>query len=210
MQTIGTLTLIGSSPATAYDEPISVSEMAHYLSLPETLNYAEESQLAVMIAAARDQAEQCQNRDLVLKQWEMNHDYFWTEEIELRSGLVSVELVKYKDSDGNETTLVENTDYLVDTKKEPGLIMPTYGNTWPSFTPWPSSAVTIQFTSGKTSTSVFWTGGHGQKIKIGMMMLVSEWYNNRLPQSYSAAAGGTGEFDPIVRLLSSGARLRAR
>lgn len=210
MQTIGTLTLIGSSPATAYDEPVSVSEMAHYLALPETLNYAEESQLSGMITAAREEAERCQNRDLVLKQWEMNHDYFWTEEIELRSGLVSVELVKRKDSEGNETTLVENTDYLVDAKKEPGVIMPTYGNTWLSFTPWPSSAVTIQFTAGKASAGAFWAGGHGQKIKIGIMMLVSEWYNNRLPRSYSAAAGGTGEFDPIAHLLSSGARLRAR
>jgi hypothetical protein len=68
--------------------------------------------------------------------------------IALLAPLVSVQSVTYKDGSGNVTAMVENTDYVVDTFKEPGLIAPMMNTCWPATSLWPSSAIHIQFTAG--------------------------------------------------------------
>jgi len=211
MNTYGTLTLLDASPAGAFDEPLSLADVRRVLNLPERSpsNPEEDIELEGHISAARDRAEQLQGRDLVRKHWELSLDYWPCNEIELRAPLVSVELVKYRDSDGNDTTLVQNTDYIVDTKKQPGIIMPPYNDSWPSFTAWPSSAITIYFTSGYESDAKWWDG-MGAQIKRGMLLLISEWWNNRLPFSYDISAGGNTTVDRIRDAMSAGALTRIR
>jgi hypothetical protein len=104
--------------------------------------------------AARQQAEIAQGRDLVPKQYDLSFDYWTGYHLELGSPLVSVDLVQYKDQAGTVTTMVENTDYIVDKAKRPGILAPPNNTIWPIFTPWPSSAILIRFTSGFTASDV--------------------------------------------------------
>lgn len=176
----GSLNLSETSPAQSFEEPMSLAEAKAYCKLPLEATDQDDS-LLIMISAARAIAETAQGRDLVRKQWDLSLDY-WPcgSVIGLRDPLVSVDLVQYKDSAGATVDLVENTDYIVDRAKHPGVMMPAFNTLWPSFTPWPSSAVTVRFTAGRTVTDSWWTGP-GSIVKIGMGYLINEWFTCRLP-----------------------------
>lgn len=60
--------------------------------------------------------------------------------------LVSVESIKYVDTDGTQQTL-SSADYRVDTGHEPGRITPAYGLIWPAIRP-VTSSITIAYTAG--------------------------------------------------------------
>lgn len=183
----GNLRLIAASPASPYIEVFTVGEVEHFLGLA-ALSPADDERDALLeslIVAAREFAESLQGRDLVEKQYEKTLDSFESTEILLRDPLLTVDLVEYRDSDGDWTPLVENTDYIVDTAKQPGLIRPPYAGSWPSFTAWPTSAVLIRFTSGYATDDPFWSDA-GQRVLIGMKLLIADWYSNRLPRALSA------------------------
>ena len=202
------LSLTVTSPAQDFTEPITLAEMKEYLNLParSPADDAEDDLINAMISGAREVAEILQGIDLLRKQYDLVSDYFWTYRIPLRGPLVSVDLFRYRDSDGAYTTLTENTDYIVDTSKHPGIIAPPYNSTWPTFTPWPSSAVLVRFTSGLSATDAFWNDA-GKRIIMGMKLLVSMWYNNRLPYDTGRAA----EYPfAVTSLLSFGARNNVR
>lgn len=207
MNCYGTLTLVEHSPEASLIEPLTLTEIKSYLKLPEMspAETDEDDLLETYIIAARETAEILQNRDLILKRYQLAFDEF-PEQIELRAPLRSVERVRYRDSDGDYTVLVEGTDYIVDSAKQPGLILPVYGESWPSFDAWPSSAVEILFTSGYDADHIFW-GSSGQRVLQGMKLLISHWYNGRLPFENRP---GTPEELPfaVTSLLSFGAILR--
>lgn len=204
MNRAGTLTLLEHSPEASLVEPLTLAEVKSYLRLPEysPANTDDDELLETLIIAARETAEIYQNRDLIEKRWQLNLDYF-PPEIELRAPLIAVERIRYRDSDGAFTTLTEGTDYIVDTDKQPGVVMPAYGESWPSFTPWPSSAVEIRFTSGYDVTHIFW-GSSGQRVLKGMKLLISHWYTGRLPFENRAGAPVELPFS-VTHLLSMGA-----
>lgn len=170
------LNLTVTSPPQSFDEPITLTEIKKYLNLPERspADTDEDALLSSLIAAAREEAEREQGRDLCVKQYDLTLDYFPCV-IETRDRLVSVDLVQYTDSTGTETELLADVDYIVDAAKHPGLVMPPYGQTWPSFTPWPSSAVLVRFTAGIAPDDAWWSG-HGDLVKTGMKMLVKAWF----------------------------------
>ncbi len=169
------LRLTSTSPAQTFTEPVTRAEAEKFLELPvlSPVDAARDTLIDSMIVAAREEAEKLQNRDLVQKQWDLRLDRFPHAEIELRPELLTVDLVQYKDSAGDTTALTETTEYVVDAHKQPGIIIPAYGTSWPSFTPWPSGAVLIRFTSGLSSVPDI--------LKHGMKLLVSSWYSGRLP-----------------------------
>lgn len=197
MKRYGVLALTQSSPAQSFTEPITLTQAAKFLELPERnpADDGEDALLSLMISTARSVAENLYGRDLVEKQYDLTLDSFYSdcaygasrpryeqcgsgEEITLREPLRSVDLVRYRDSDGTYHELTGDADYIVDLPR--ALIMPTYGNTWPSFTPWPSGAVMIQFTSGFASSHPFWSND-GQRLLLGMRQLISAWFTGRLP-----------------------------
>lgn len=178
MKKYGVLELTVTSPVQSFTEPIDLDAIRHYLRLeiPSPTDSEEDDLLNAYIAAAREVAETFQNRDLVSKQWDLVIDEFPDAEISLRVPLSTVDLVQYKDSDGATHTMTEDTDYIVDTAR--GIVMPAYGETWPSFTAWPSGAVTVRFTSGYAATDAFWANA-GKRILTGMKLLIGQWYENR-------------------------------
>jgi uncharacterized phiE125 gp8 family phage protein len=204
------LRLTETSPAQTFIEPLTLDLVKDYLKIPprSPADSFEDDELTTFISAAREQAEILQNRDLVRKQWDLHHDYWPSYRIEMRDPLRSVDLVQYQDSNGDFTTLNENADYIVDANKGPGVLAPPYNATWPTFTPWPSSSILIRFTSGYSGDDPFWNGA-GARIKTGMLMLISAWYNNRLP--FEKGADPTQEYPyAVTSCLSYGALIRAR
>lgn len=208
-RTYGSLSLTSTSPVQSFVEPISLLEAKTYLNLPDRSpqDNEENSMVDMFIGAARRQAESVYGRDLVRKQWDLTLDYFWDYEIELRDPLISVDLFQYKDSGGSITAMVENTGYLVNTAAHPGRVTPVFNTFWPSIIPYPTGAILLRFTSGYSPTDTFWSD-EGYGIKAGMLMLISAWYNNRLPFD---AVRAVSEYPyAVTALFETGALRRVR
>ena len=182
LESYGSLALTESSPVQSFVEPFTLDEVKSFLKLParSPTDPDEDDLITELISAARVQAEYMQGRDLVQKQCDLSLDFWLDYFIKLRAPLVSVDLFTLRDSTGDYTTLVEDTDFIVDTKKSPGLVAPPYNSMWKVFTPWPSSAILIRYTSGFNSSSVFWRAD-GRTIKVGMKRLINDWFTGRLP-----------------------------
>jgi len=179
MNCYGSLALTVASPAQSFVEPFTVPDVLKYLDLGEPS--ANDIDMAEgFITAARVEVERVFGQDLVVKQWDLrlNTIGYHTQAVELRTPLQSVELIEYRDSDGNVTALTEGTEYIVDTAS--GIVLPVYGTTWPSFTPYPSGAVLIRFTSGYPASHPFCLD-EGQALRLAMKMLISFYFEERIP-----------------------------
>ena len=182
------------------DEPLLVEDAGDYLVNPPPEDYAT---IQSLITAARLEAENENGRELARKQWTLVLDSFpngggllstfygyygYAREglrnfafnvdprfIELLDPLVTVDSFTRKLANGTVVPLVENTDYIVDTMKHPGIVCPAYGTTWPGDALWPSSAVQITFTAGFTPDTC------PETIRQGCRLLVTEWYEQRVP-----------------------------
>lgn len=161
--------LTATSPPQSFAEPVTLAEAKAVLEIPDA-DTTKDSMIELYIVAARQLAETRQGRDLVAKQWDLTMDCLPTV-IRTRDHLSSVDLLRYRDSDGNYTTLTEGTDYIVDTVQ--GLVMPPYGESWPTFTEWPSSAVLCRYTVAPPAID--------EEIKMGMKFAINMWYVNRIP-----------------------------
>jgi uncharacterized phiE125 gp8 family phage protein len=206
----GTLRLTDSSPMQIPVEPCTVKEMRSYLKIPERMpaDTDEDDYLSSLITSAREQAEILQGRDIVQKQWDLTFDYWTAYRIETRAPLQTVDLLQYIDSDGVEHTLEPTIDYFVDNSKQPGIVYPPYNGTWPTFTPQPSGAILLRFTSGYTPASQWWLHS-GQRIKQGMKLLISSWYNNRMPFEKGLDAAAEYPY-AVTSCLTYGSMVRAR
>lgn len=184
---------------------MSIAQAENYLRVENGLSPDTDQQddIALMISSARAAAETLQGRDLVRKQWDVVMDYWPGWQIELRDPLVSVDSFSYTDSAGVETTMVEGTDFIVDAAKSTPILMPAENKFWPSFRPRRSSAILIRFTAGYLPTDQWWKGNPGAQVHRGMLLLVSNWFDNRLP--FTRGIGNIEEFPfAVTRLLSAG------
>lgn len=206
--TYGSLNLTEASPPQSFAEPLTVDEVKSYLKIPERspVDSDEDDLIAGLISAARSTAEIHQGFDLVRKQWDLSLDYWHSFRVHLRTPLVSVDLVQYTDSNGGNHTMSQGTDFIIDKAKIPAIITPPYNGDWPTFTPWPSSAILIRYTSGLNYDSPFWQGP-GARVKAGMRMLISHWYNNRNVIEKGAADSQEYPY-AITACLEYGARVR--
>lgn len=179
-KTYGVLKLTVTSPVQTPTEPITLAEAKTFLRLPDFSpeDAAANSLIEGMIQGAREQAEVLQGKPLVSAQYDLTLDVFDREEIFLSDSLSSVDLVKYRNSAGDWTTLTANTDYITDTTR--GYVMPPYDGSWPSFTAWPSSAVVVRFTVAPPAIPKI--------VKQGMLLLIAAWHENRLPFELGASA----------------------
>lgn len=178
------------------DEPLSVADAKVYLAVDGT---EHDAMIGLLIVAARRVAESVCHRELSVKTWRLSLDSFppmpaWSPlyplpyaerqyatsqasalAIPLLDPLISVDTFAYKAADGTSVTMVEDTDYIVDADKHPGIVVPPTDGSWPSADLWPSSAVTIEFHAGYTPKAC------PSEVKQGIAMLVAQWYDARVP-----------------------------
>lgn len=126
-------------------EPVTLAEIKVFARLGT--DTTEDSLIESLIIAARQEAEKITRRQLITATWELRLDEF-PETIYLpMPPLKSVTSIKYLDNANVEQTLIENTDYLVDTYSEPARISLPFGMVWPVTYP-VKNAVRIRFIAG--------------------------------------------------------------
>jgi uncharacterized phiE125 gp8 family phage protein len=117
---------------------------------------ADDDNLTDLITEAREMVENITRRQLLTATWYAYLDAFPCEEfIKIPFGnLASVTSIKYKDSDGTETTMTVTTDYLVETNGEGiGRIVLPDDVSWPTDSLYPSNPITIEFVCGWTAAA---------------------------------------------------------
>lgn len=184
------LKLTVTSPPQSFTEPITLADAKGWCNVPDA-DTTQDTLISALISAARDVAELRQGRDLVTKQWDLTEDYIPCM-VKCRENLSSVELFQYTDSEGNETPLVEGTDFIVDTNKS--ILLPPYNASWPSFTPYPSSAVLVRYTVTPPAVD--------EQVLMGMRFLISQWFVNRVPAEI--ARGTLQQYSYCLGLLDHG------
>ena len=128
------------------EEPITVEEAKASPSLRVT-TAAHDTDIGTLITTARDMAETITRRAFITQTWELVLDGFPTGGIVLpMPPLQSVASIKYIDDNGDQQTL-DALLYAVDADSEPGLIVPAYGESWPS-TRDEVNAVRVRFVAG--------------------------------------------------------------
>ena len=156
-------------------EPISLTEAKNHLRITST---DDDSLISAIIKAARQSAESITRRSLASQVFEMALDDFPEEEIILPIPPVeSVTNIKYKDSDGIETTW-ESSKYIF-YNSEPAKIIPAYGEVFPSFTPYPVGAVRIRFVAGYKTDGTDASLIIPDAIKHALLLLIGSFYENR-------------------------------
>jgi uncharacterized phiE125 gp8 family phage protein len=124
--------------------PVETDDLRDYLKVDE----AEENDIVLMLRdAAVEYAQTWTNHQFINATYDWFLDQFWSELRVPIAPLSSVTSLKYIDTAGDEQTLVEDTDYTVDTDSVPGVITPVYGTNWPS-TRVQRNAVTMRFIAG--------------------------------------------------------------
>jgi len=90
-------------------------------------------------------------RGLLTQTWDHYLDLFpGCNYIKLPLGnLQSIVYMKYRDSDGDWTTMTLDTDYYLEQNGDQiGRVVLPYGETWPTFTAWPYKNIVIRFVCG--------------------------------------------------------------
>lgn len=152
-------------------ELVSVSELKTQLRIDVT---DEDSYLPSLITAAREYCEMYIGRTIGTKVLEgILDDFPCKNYIDLYDSPVqSLTSIKYTDSNETETTW--NSDYYITNLDIiPEKIYPAYGQSWPSFTPYPSGAVRIRYQAGHTSANL------PEAIKQAILLISGDLYENR-------------------------------
>lgn len=152
-------------------ELVSLAELKTQLRIDVT---DEDTYLPNLITAAREHCENFTGRTIGTKVLEGILDEFPDKDyIELLDSPVqTLTSIKYTDSDGDESTW--SSDYYISNLDIiPEKIYPAYGESWPSFVPYPSGAVRIRYTAGHTSANL------PEAIHHAIMLVAGDLYENR-------------------------------
>ena len=176
-------------------EPVTLSEAKTYARVTET---ADDELICGLIVAARQHVESKLRRQLMPAILVYSLDQFpiarITEESPLKPWmdlpgrrtvyqrtngirlphppLQSVTQIQYIDFNG-VTQVLDPSVYLVDTIKEPGVVMLAYNNLWPICRAQPQ-AVLVTYVAGYPSRAAV-----PQAIKLAIKMIVRHWYDYR-------------------------------
>lgn len=143
----------------------------------------EDDLLNALITAARQYCENFQRRSYITQTWELWLDAFPAQDyIKISLPPLQSATIKYYDVNDNEATF-SASDYLVDTKSEPGWVVLNTGCVWPTTTLRPANGVCIEFVAGYGDAA----SDVPKKIKQAMLLLISHWYENREPIALTGA-----------------------
>jgi uncharacterized phiE125 gp8 family phage protein len=142
----------------------------------KTGDTTEDDLITALITAAREYCEGYTGRALATQTLEAYPPYFpRKDEIEIPyPPLQSVTSVKYKNSAGAETTMVVDTDYIIDADSNVGRIVLPYAKTWPTATLYTVNPIKIRYVAGYYEANPI-----PKMIKQAMLLLIGHWYENR-------------------------------
>lgn len=189
------LVTIANNTATTYTDNIADASLG--AECPST-NTTGDPFLEAIRDAAVDMVEDHTRRKLLTQTIDYYLDEFPEgDSITLPFGnLASVTSVKYKDSDGTETTMTVTEEYLVETNGEGcGRIVLPYGETWPSFAAYPSNPITVRFVCGWTAAANI-----PAKIRAAVKMVAADLYEQR---GEPVVGASVAENKTVDRLLAS-------
>lgn len=153
------------------EEPITLAEAK----LNQRVEHnADDTLITWLIVQAREQAEKRTGRQLITASWRLTLDA-WPENGLLEPPLpplISVQSVKYVDSNGAQQTLSPSA-YQVDTASRQPRVAPSYGTTWPSARA-SLNAIQVDYTAGYGSAAAV-----PASIKGWMHLAIGAWYENR-------------------------------
>jgi uncharacterized phiE125 gp8 family phage protein len=161
-------------------DPVTVTEMKEYL----RIDGAEfDITISNLIKAAREAAQDFQNRAFYTQTWELSFDSFPCMPVELPlPPLQNVVSVKHFDKDGLETAM-NLSDFVIDKRSEPGRIAFKPGKSWPSVQLQPIDSVVIQFTAGHNDISKV-----PYSVKLAYMVFITHRFENPgsqdIPQAF--------------------------
>lgn len=155
-------------------EPLTVSEAKVHLRVDHT---SDDSYIESLIQAARVTCESYQNRAYITQTRKVYLDDFPCNcrYIELPyAPLQSVSSITYYDVDGNLQTWSSSL-YQVDTKAQPGVIMPIFGEDFPETREEKLNAVTITYVCGYGASG----SSVPESIRHAMRLMIGDFYNQR-------------------------------
>ena len=152
---------------------------------------AEDALISSLITTAREFCENYQNRAYITQTWELGLQHFPhgqyddIEQKQLLNGIIEIpkgnlqkiESFKWKNQIGVESTLVENTDYIVSTRGILGRVCTPFRVVFPVGPLYPVDPIIIEFTCGYGDSASDVPG----RIKQAMYLLIGFWYENRVP-----------------------------
>ena len=138
----------------------------------------EDTLLENLIKVARQHCENFTGRALASQTLELVMDDFPCDKIELPMPPVKlIESIKYTDSDGDEVEW-DDGNYIF-YNSEPAIIIPAYGISWPTFTPYEIGAVKIRFVAGYEISLTDASLIIPEPIRQAMLLLIGHLYENR-------------------------------
>lgn len=156
----------------------------------------ENALIESLIIAATRHCEHITRRQFMLATWRLSLDRFPCgafndpsspaiegHDILLpRPNLLAVSSIKYDDADGTEQTM-DAADYRVSTDEKPARICLAYDQVWPT-TRAQSNAVRVLYTAGYSAdaSATVAQAAVPQNVKQAILLLVSQWYENREAQ----------------------------
>jgi hypothetical protein len=90
--------------------------------------------------------------------------------------VTSIVQFTYQDANGNPVTMVDGTNYIKDLSSQPARLMPPFGQMWPVARVI-ANAVQVDYVCGYGADPATVP----DMIKIAIKLLVSNWYEKRLP-----------------------------
>ena len=156
-------------------EPVTLVQAKEQLNI-DAGEDVDDSYLSGLIEAARDVVEIETGRQLMTATWKLTTDQFPAGRQSMwlpKPPLQSITTVSYKEADAGVATTWSSSNYNVSTEREPGLVWPVYGSTWPS-TRHEGDEVTITYVTGYTSAALVPSG-----IKHAILLLIAHWNAHR-------------------------------
>jgi len=158
-------------------EPISLDEAKEHLRFDSSLGTYQDALISGIISAVRIYAENYTRRALIQQTMEYTCEYFPDEFVLPYPNLLSVESLKYKDSDGVLQTLGAD-QYQVDYNSVPGRIKPAYGETWPTLTRLGDyNSVQVRYIAGYAAVG---SPTDAAALRAGVPEVVKQWMKIRL------------------------------
>jgi len=178
--------------------PVTLEEVKNHLRIE--LDYTTDDEyIKTLIKTATQTAEQFLHRRLITQTW---YCYLgcWplSNRLSIPFGqLQSVTSIKYKDTDGDETTWTAS-NYIVNVDSDPGQVVLAYDAVWPTETLYPSNPITIEYVCGYGTDE----SDVEDNIRHAIKIIISNLYETRESEGLGCGPVSTFNLPTVNNLLT--------